>query len=179
MTTSHIDEIEMALEAATKGEWSVAAYIAACSPDRMSAILSQSRKAEALEREGAEKDAEIAKLRGMIRDNGTPRFNAVCERSEQAEARVSELERENAEKEEARAEEWRSRRDAEGSRDAARAAANTLIRENAALREALTPFALEAKGWSSAFPDSCIARTSSVNLGDLRRARALLKGDEP
>ncbi|EYR81439.1 hypothetical protein [Shinella sp. DD12] len=48
--------------------------------------VSEARKAEAMEREIAEKDAEIARLRGLIRDNGTPRFNAVCERAENAEA---------------------------------------------------------------------------------------------
>lgn len=50
-----------------------------------------------------------------------------------------------------------------------------LQRENAELREALKPFAAEADGWSSAYPDICLARTSKVNLGDLRRARTLLK----
>ncbi|UNK39329.1 hypothetical protein MNR02_06390 [Shinella sp. H4-D48] len=49
------------------------------------------RQAEALQRENAEKDAEIAKLRGMIRDNGTPRFNAICGRAEAAEREVAEL----------------------------------------------------------------------------------------
>ena len=48
-------------------------------------VLALARQAEALQRENAEKDAEIAKLRGMIRDNGTPRFNAVCDRAEAAE----------------------------------------------------------------------------------------------
>ena len=43
-------------------------------------------QAEAMKREMAEKDAEIARLRGLIRDNGSPRFNAVCERAENAEA---------------------------------------------------------------------------------------------
>lgn len=53
--------------------------------------VATARQAEALQRENAEKDAEIAKLRGMIRDNGTPRFNAVCDRAETAEREVAEL----------------------------------------------------------------------------------------
>jgi hypothetical protein len=46
----------------------------------------------------------------------------------------------------------------------------------AALETALKPFAGEADGWSSAYPDSCLARTSKSNLGDLRRARSLIGG---
>ena len=30
-------------------------------------------------------------MRGLIRDNGTPRFNAVCERAEKAEAEIEAL----------------------------------------------------------------------------------------
>lgn len=56
--------------------------------------------------------------------------------------------------------------------------AEALQREMAELREALEPFAAEADGWSSAYPDTCLARTSKVNLADLRRARALLGGSE-
>ncbi|WP_313666170.1 hypothetical protein [Shinella sp.] len=66
-------------------------YIAACNPVAMREVLALARQAEALQRENAEKDAEIAKLRGMIRDNGTPRFNAVCDRAETAEREVAEL----------------------------------------------------------------------------------------
>lgn len=55
------------------------------------AILAEARKAEALKREIAEKDARIARLQGLIRDNGTPRFNAVCERAENAERENNEL----------------------------------------------------------------------------------------
>lgn len=44
-----------------------AAYIAACSPDRMREVLALARKAEAMEREIAEKDARIAALEaGML-----------------------------------------------------------------------------------------------------------------
>ena len=39
-----------------------AAYIATCSPDRMRSVLSAARKAEALKREIAEKDARIKRL---------------------------------------------------------------------------------------------------------------------
>ena len=48
--------------------------------------VSTALQLEAMQREMAEKDAEIARLRKMIRDNGTPKFNAVCERAENAEA---------------------------------------------------------------------------------------------
>lgn len=43
-------------------------YIAACSPDRMSSILAEARKAEALKREIAEKDARIAALEDALRN---------------------------------------------------------------------------------------------------------------
>lgn len=46
-----------------------AAYIAACSPDRMREVLAAARKAEALQRENAEKDAEIAKLQEVLADS--------------------------------------------------------------------------------------------------------------
>lgn len=54
----------------------------------------------------------------------------------------------------------------------------TSVKITVKLREALKPFAAEADGWSYAYPDSCLARTSKSNLGDLRRARALLGGSE-
>lgn len=44
-----------------------AAYIAACNPVAMSAILAEARKAEAMEREIAEKDARIAALEAAER----------------------------------------------------------------------------------------------------------------
>jgi hypothetical protein len=34
---------------------------------------------------------EIERLRALVRDNGTPRFNAVCERAEKAEAEIKRL----------------------------------------------------------------------------------------
>jgi multidrug resistance efflux pump len=34
---------------------------------------------------------EIERLRALVRDNGTPRFNAVCERAEKAEAEIERL----------------------------------------------------------------------------------------
>lgn len=48
----------------------------------------------------------------------------------------------------------------------------------AALEAGLKPFADEAAGWSDAYPDSCLARTSKSNLGDLRRARTLIQGEK-
>jgi hypothetical protein len=56
--------------------------------------------------------------------------------------------------------------------------AEALQRENAELRKALKPLAAEADCWSSAYPDTClVARTSKISLGTIRRARALLGGE--
>lgn len=44
-----------------------AAYLDACSPDRMREVLALARQAEALQRENAEKDARIAALEAGIR----------------------------------------------------------------------------------------------------------------
>ncbi|WP_421591155.1 hypothetical protein [Shinella sp. M27] len=49
-----------------------AAYIAACSPDRMREVLDLARQAEAMKREMAEKDAEIARLRDALKFYATP-----------------------------------------------------------------------------------------------------------
>lgn len=48
----------------------------------------------------------------------------------------------------------------------------------AALEAGLKPFADEAAGWSDAYPDSSLARTSKSNLGDLRRASTLIQGEK-
>jgi hypothetical protein len=59
-------------------------------------------------------------------------------------ARATKAEAENARLEEERAEQWRLRRDAESSRDVARAACDTLREENARLMEALERIAKQA-----------------------------------
>jgi hypothetical protein len=49
--------------------------------DCLESLLSRAEKAE----------AEVEKLGKLIRDNGTPRFNAVCGRAEKAEATCEKL----------------------------------------------------------------------------------------
>lgn len=95
-------------------------------------------------------------------------YDAALSRAEKAEADL-------AKKEEARAAEWRERRDIKGSLDAARAALLTLAAERDALRKALKPFAKEAEDWRGLSPLRHIGPESGLKVADLRRARALLK----
>ena len=41
--------------------------------------------------ENAKLRDENERLRALVRDNGTPRFNAICERAEKAEAKIERL----------------------------------------------------------------------------------------
>jgi len=54
-------------------------------------LVARLRVFAAFDPDQAEAADEIERLRALVRDNGTPRFNAVCKRAEKAEAEIKRL----------------------------------------------------------------------------------------
>jgi len=136
-----------------------------------------------LENELAAERAEKERLAALLHDNGTPRFNAVCERAEKAEddnaakdARVKELEQINANlmgDDENKPRYTTKRLKLEIAR-----ATEALEAKLSAAEKALEPFADHAKDRAV---DAAEWRNSDtvqivVTIGDLRKARAVLGG---